>query len=305
MELALNAFALFYIVVITLGTLLGTGNNREPQFYLRLIIMIIPALATLRQILVITDQLSHYPFYIYVVYLLLRTLGPLLNYYAHLVSGKQINFFSSLNIITYILVGYILYDMFYVITLPENDQYPYIKDMFSQQNWFSFTYPVLQLAHVIQGLYIIEKHPDKSRPTNVIYFMRIGMWSVSGLLIILQLGYFLLARTEVELILAPIIFIIAFTIILLASLRYSSILGGRSQLDLSLLKFDALTDREHEVLSLIAEGYTDKEIGEKLHLSMNTIKTYIKRIYTKLEVKNRVEAVTLAIKISPEAKSPK
>ena len=55
-------------------------------------------------------------------------------------------------------------------------------------------------------------------------------------------------------------------------------------------EFD-LTEREKEVLQLIAEGYKNTEIGEKLFVSANTVKSHIKNIYIKLDVKNRVEAL--------------
>ena len=51
-----------------------------------------------------------------------------------------------------------------------------------------------------------------------------------------------------------------------------------------------LSQRENEVLVLIAAGKTDKEIAGEIHLSLNTVRTYCKRIYQKLEVKNRTEA---------------
>ncbi len=52
-----------------------------------------------------------------------------------------------------------------------------------------------------------------------------------------------------------------------------------------------LTEREIEVLQLIAKGYKNAEIAEALFLSLNTIKTHIKNIYIKLDVKNRIEAL--------------
>ncbi len=55
-----------------------------------------------------------------------------------------------------------------------------------------------------------------------------------------------------------------------------------------------LSDREVEVLTLIAEGKTNKEVANLLFVSVNTIKTHVKKIYDKLDVKNRTEAVTKA-----------
>ncbi|GAA1720038.1 response regulator transcription factor [Fodinicola feengrottensis] len=55
-----------------------------------------------------------------------------------------------------------------------------------------------------------------------------------------------------------------------------------------------LSDREHEVLLLIAEGLPNAEIGSRMHLSVGTVKDHVSAILTKLEVGNRVQAALLA-----------
>lgn len=55
-----------------------------------------------------------------------------------------------------------------------------------------------------------------------------------------------------------------------------------------------LSQKEQEILLLIAEGDTSKEISGKLYLSDGTIRNYISEIISKLEAKNRIEAVTIA-----------
>lgn len=52
-----------------------------------------------------------------------------------------------------------------------------------------------------------------------------------------------------------------------------------------------LTPREQEVLDLIAEGLTVKEIAERAGVSNNTVRTHIRNIYEKLQVRSRVEAL--------------
>jgi DNA-binding NarL/FixJ family response regulator len=52
-----------------------------------------------------------------------------------------------------------------------------------------------------------------------------------------------------------------------------------------------LTHREQEVLELIAEGLTVKEIADRASVSNNTVRTHIRHIYEKLQVRSRVEAV--------------
>lgn len=52
-----------------------------------------------------------------------------------------------------------------------------------------------------------------------------------------------------------------------------------------------ITAREHEILGLIAQGLTNREIGEKLFVSENTVKTHSARLFEKLSVNRRVQAV--------------
>lgn len=57
-----------------------------------------------------------------------------------------------------------------------------------------------------------------------------------------------------------------------------------------------LTDREREILTLLCEGLTYRDIAEKLFVSGNTVQTHIKNIYKKLEVNSRAEAVRKAMR---------
>ena len=59
---------------------------------------------------------------------------------------------------------------------------------------------------------------------------------------------------------------------------------------------DVLSEREKQVLKLIARGFTSREIGEKLFLSPRTIETYRERIAVKLKLEHRSELVDYAIK---------
>jgi len=55
-----------------------------------------------------------------------------------------------------------------------------------------------------------------------------------------------------------------------------------------------LTSREREILALIGNGFTNRQIGEKIFLSEQTIKHYVTNILQKLQVRSRVEAALLA-----------
>ncbi|HBW34196.1 MAG TPA: helix-turn-helix transcriptional regulator [Desulfosporosinus sp.] len=57
---------------------------------------------------------------------------------------------------------------------------------------------------------------------------------------------------------------------------------------------ELLSERELEVLRLLAAGLSNEEIGNSLFISLGTVKWHVKNIFGKLEVKNRVQAVARA-----------
>lgn len=60
--------------------------------------------------------------------------------------------------------------------------------------------------------------------------------------------------------------------------------------------FAAFSERELQVLSLVAEGKTNKEIAEQVFLSEKTVRNYVSSILAKLNLSNRAEATAFAIK---------
>ena len=70
--------------------------------------------------------------------------------------------------------------------------------------------------------------------------------------------------------------------------------GGPFVLDARKLKELGITQREHEILGLIAQGLSNREIGEKLFVSENTVKTHSSRLFEKMQVNRRVQAVQKA-----------
>lgn len=57
-----------------------------------------------------------------------------------------------------------------------------------------------------------------------------------------------------------------------------------------------MTEREMQVLRLVVEGMTNREIGYELGISQKTVEKHLESVYSKLEVSSRVEAAVLAVK---------
>jgi LuxR family maltose regulon positive regulatory protein len=57
---------------------------------------------------------------------------------------------------------------------------------------------------------------------------------------------------------------------------------------------EPLSERELEVLRLLAAGYKYKEVAERLVITMNTVRSHTKNVYSKLNVNNRTQAITRA-----------
>ena len=54
-----------------------------------------------------------------------------------------------------------------------------------------------------------------------------------------------------------------------------------------------LTSCERRILELVAEGLQDKDIAERLSVSVRTVQNHLKRVYDKLDIRNRTEAARL------------
>ena len=59
---------------------------------------------------------------------------------------------------------------------------------------------------------------------------------------------------------------------------------------------EPLTDREREVLELVATGITNREVAQQLYISINTVKVHLRNIYTKLAADSRTEATMIAVR---------
>lgn len=173
-----------------------------------------------------------------------------------------------------------------------------------------FVIPVMFiLFNVIMGLIIFFKYKNKTALLLtlgwLIYFAFLSIWSVS------KTG---LIETSFFVDNCPV-FGLTFEFILFAVLaaRHYMIQNKERQLmqdrisNIDSLKLEveeefgdryaSLSAREQEVIKLIAEGYLDKEISDQLDISVASVRTYSKRIYTKLNVTNRTEASLIYNKV--------
>ena len=83
--------------------------------------------------------------------------------------------------------------------------------------------------------------------------------------------------------------------------RYRRVVAPRDAARLELL-----TDREHDVLRLMARGATNAEIAASLYVAEATVKTHVGSIFTKLDVRDRAAAIVFAYDhgVTPGSASP-
>jgi DNA-binding NarL/FixJ family response regulator len=112
---------------------------------------------------------------------------------------------------------------------------------------------------------------------------------------------FLLKRTPAEDLVAGIRVVAAGDALLAPSVTQRLIESFRDRPDTEPARdpavLDDLTEREHEVLVLVARGMTNGDIAAHLFLSEGTVKTHVKRIFAKLGLHDRTQAVILAYEV--------
>jgi two-component system, NarL family, response regulator LiaR len=86
-----------------------------------------------------------------------------------------------------------------------------------------------------------------------------------------------------------------------ASSALEDAVGGEDGINVAELERLGLSDREYEVLALIARGYSNAEIAAELFLSVSTVKTHVSNVFVKMDVRSRTQALEKAkrLRITP------
>ncbi|MBA2337647.1 MAG: response regulator transcription factor [Acidimicrobiia bacterium] len=105
---------------------------------------------------------------------------------------------------------------------------------------------------------------------------------------------FLLKRIEPDMLTDAIRVVAAGEALLSPSVTRRLIEAFTSRPPVASARLGDLTDREREVLELIARGLSNRELGDRLFISDNTVKTHVKRVLNKHDARDRAQAVVIA-----------
>jgi NarL family two-component system response regulator LiaR len=123
----------------------------------------------------------------------------------------------------------------------------------------------------------------------IIFDHAIEVYSGALALVFTGLGIWLalkLARPKVQ------------TVVVEKEVAAPAVATGTPGPDAAMLARLSLSAREVEVLQLMAEGMSNQEIADRLFVSLNTIKTHCSRIFEKLDVKRRTQAIEKAKRLN-------
>ncbi|AOW20964.1 response regulator transcription factor [Urechidicola croceus] len=123
---------------------------------------------------------------------------------------------------------------------------------------------------------------------------------IIALLILFQVSKYAVffGKTSVELVTTIIALIFLVIGIFLNKKSLHKVSPKNEEIDSKKIEELEISKREYEVLQKISEGYSNKEIGEKLFVSESTIKTHVSNLLVKLNAKRRTQAVKKAKEIN-------
>jgi len=136
-----------------------------------------------------------------------------------------------------------------------------------------------------------EKEQEREASKRFFYIM-IGIGIFSAIALIFLYMFFSLRRKNKDLELEQKNSQIQSYMLKIKELEQEMKKEGKDEINIeSKLKELDLTKREIDVLKLIVQGYSNDEIADKMYISKNTVKSHIKNIYLKLDVKNRIQVM--------------
>lgn len=68
---------------------------------------------------------------------------------------------------------------------------------------------------------------------------------------------------------------------------------------------DILTDQERTLLTLIGDGLTNRQIAQRMNLAEKTVKNYVSRLFTKLDLQRRTQVAALAVRLGQQSNTPR
>ena len=119
---------------------------------------------------------------------------------------------------------------------------------------------------------------------------------IISLLLLFQLGQYSIISKDMNIEIVIAVVAVVFFIIGVYLNKRSLHKNRIEPIEIDSKKIEALdiSKREYEVLQLISQGFSNKEIGEKLFLSESTIKTHVSSLLVKLDAKRRTQAIQIA-----------
>lgn len=139
--------------------------------------------------------------------------------------------------------------------------------------------------------------------------MKYGWWRY-GLILGLCLLFFQVLRSKVFIhsisleMYGGIVAVIFLMVGMFLSRRIFDPTNHQKVVSISNLDDCKLSGREKEVLELLGQGYSNQEIADRLYVSLNTVKTHLTRIYGKLGVNSRTQAMKKVILLQESVNLP-
>lgn len=152
----------------------------------------------------------------------------------------------------------------------------------------------------VKYFFLLRKEQDKRKKKVVGYFGLIFFLPLAILFGMAFVHFFFKLNNDYLLLFSSMHIILLFGFTLIYLKQFMTAYHGSLEVEKSIKdkivkiseKFN-LSKREQEVVQLICEGESNKEIGDKLYLSLLTVKGYVFKIYQKTDVKNRVQLSNL------------